>query len=118
MRRSINYNKLYKEYSKEYNRAEISKRVSGFGAKLYSEKLSQAEFKVSAKLMRKDGYQPMQIVNELVKEQKYQYSYKQGKLFKEAAEKSGFCDAKYFSRVVKEAYGVSPSKLYNHIKTN
>ncbi len=37
---------------------------------------------------------------------------------KEAAEKSGFCDAKYFSRVVKEAYGVSPSKLYNHIKTN
>lgn len=90
MSRSIDYNKLYKTYSKEYNRAELSKSVSGYGDKLYSEKLSKAEFKVSAKQMRKDGFQPQQIVNELVKEQKYQYSYKQGKLFKEAAEKYDF----------------------------
>lgn len=34
---------------------------------------------------------------------------------KEAAEMSGFGDAKYFSRVVKKEYGVPPSKLYRHI---
>lgn len=33
---------------------------------------------------------------------------------KEVAEKSGFCDVKYFSRVAKKEYGVSPSKLYRH----
>lgn len=32
----------------------------------------------------------------------------------EVAEKSGFYDVKYFSRVVKKEYGVSPSKLYQH----
>ncbi len=32
----------------------------------------------------------------------------------EVAEKSGFCDAKYFSRIVKKEYGISPSKLYVH----
>ena len=35
---------------------------------------------------------------------------------KEVAEKSGFCDVKYFSRVMKKEYGVSPSKLYCYIK--
>lgn len=34
----------------------------------------------------------------------------------EAAEMSGFCDVKYFSRIVKKEYGVPPSKLYQHIK--
>lgn len=34
---------------------------------------------------------------------------------KEAAEMSGFCDVKYFSRVVKKEYGVPPSHLYRHI---
>lgn len=34
---------------------------------------------------------------------------------KEVAEKSGFCDAKYFSRLVKKEYGVPPSMLYRHI---
>ena len=34
---------------------------------------------------------------------------------KEVAEKSGFCDVKYFSRLVKKEYGVPPSKLYHHI---
>lgn len=34
---------------------------------------------------------------------------------KEVAEKSGFCDIKYFSRLVKKEYGVPPSKLYHHI---
>ena len=34
---------------------------------------------------------------------------------KEVAEKSGFCDVKYFSRLVKKEYGVPPSKLYRHI---
>lgn len=34
---------------------------------------------------------------------------------KEIAEKSGFGDVKYFSRVVKKEYGVPPSKLYRHI---
>ena len=34
---------------------------------------------------------------------------------KEVAEMSGFCDVKYFSRVVKREYGVPPSKLYCHI---
>lgn len=37
---------------------------------------------------------------------------------KEVAEMSGFCDVKYFSRVVKKEYGVSPSKLYCHITKN
>lgn len=32
------------------------------------------------------------------------------------AELSGFCDAKYFSRVVRKHYGCSPSKLYKVIK--
>lgn len=35
---------------------------------------------------------------------------------KEVAEMSGFCDVKYFSRVVKKEYGVPPSKLYCQIK--
>ena len=34
---------------------------------------------------------------------------------KEVAEMSGFCDVKYFSRVVKKEYGVPPSKLYCQI---
>ncbi len=34
----------------------------------------------------------------------------------EAAEMSGFSDVKYFSRVVKKEYGVTPSELYRHIK--
>lgn len=37
---------------------------------------------------------------------------------KEVAEMSGFSDVKYFSRVVKKEYGVSPSKLYCHITKN
>jgi AraC-like DNA-binding protein len=37
---------------------------------------------------------------------------------KEVAEMSGFCDVKYFSRVVKKEYGVPPSKLYCHITKN
>ena len=37
---------------------------------------------------------------------------------KEVAEKSGFCDVKYFSRLVKKEYGVPPSKLYHHITKN
>ena len=32
----------------------------------------------------------------------------------EVAEKSGFCDVKYFSRLIKKEYGVPPSKLYHH----
>ncbi len=32
----------------------------------------------------------------------------------EVSEMSGFCDVKYFSRVVKKAFGVPPSKLYRH----
>lgn len=32
----------------------------------------------------------------------------------EAAKKSGFNDTKYFSRIVKNKYGVPPSKLYRH----
>lgn len=35
---------------------------------------------------------------------------------REVAEKSGFGDVKYFSRVVKKEYGVPPSELYRHIK--
>lgn len=34
---------------------------------------------------------------------------------KEVAEKSGFCDVKYFSRVIKKEYGVPPSELYRNI---
>jgi len=34
---------------------------------------------------------------------------------KEAAEMSGFCDVKYFSRVIKKEYGVPPSELYSQI---
>lgn len=34
---------------------------------------------------------------------------------KEVAEMSGFCDVKYFSRLVKKEYGVPPAKLYCHI---
>ena len=37
---------------------------------------------------------------------------------KEVAELSGFCDVKYFSRIVKKEYGVPPSKLYCHITKN
>lgn len=33
-----------------------------------------------------------------------------------AAEMSGFCDAKYFSRVVKKNYGCAPSRLYKVLK--
>lgn len=36
---------------------------------------------------------------------------------KEAAEAAGYCDVKYFSRVVKSEYGIPPSKLYQHDKT-
>ncbi len=35
---------------------------------------------------------------------------------KEVAEMSGFNDMKYFSRVIRKEYGVSPSKLYRHIE--
>jgi len=38
-----------------------------------------------------------------------------GYTIKEVAEKVGFDDEKYFSRVVKKEYGVSPSKLYRPI---
>lgn len=38
-----------------------------------------------------------------------------GYTIKEAAEKVGFDDEKYFSRVVKKEYGVPPSKLYRPI---
>lgn len=36
----------------------------------------------------------------------------------EAALLSGFSDPKYFSRIVKKAYGVSPSRLYKHTPPN
>jgi len=91
------YEKGYEGYVKKYREAEAKMRASGYPG-MASPLMTPSQYRAAFEGMRNElmekGQKTPNVIRAIINDQKYLYSQKQAKLFRTAAVKAGFKDAK------------------------